>query len=68
MIVNKSHYSTTEAGVLFGLEDKIWAIRRTIDAMDLPVARIGLHRAIPREYLEELRAELIRRGYLKTEH
>jgi hypothetical protein len=42
-----------------------WAVRRAVDALTPPVGRLALWRLIPPERLDEVRAELEARGFLK---
>jgi hypothetical protein len=42
-----------------------WAVRRAVDALTPPVGRLALWRVIPPERLDEVRAVLEARGFLK---
>lgn len=43
-----------------------WQVRRAVDALPTPVARIGTYRVVRRDQLPAVMAELERRGWLKA--
>ena len=63
--VATGHYTVPEAARLIGAA--AWAVRLTADALTPPVPRAGLYRIIPADRIDELKAELRRRGYLPAE-
>jgi hypothetical protein len=56
----------TTAGAAVELGVEIWQVRRALDGIG-GVPRVGQYRAVPRSMLPKLRAELVRKGYLKEE-
>jgi hypothetical protein len=54
--------TTSEIAKAFAVP--VWQVRRAVDALGADVPRAGLYRFVPRELLERVRLELVRRGYL----
>jgi phage portal protein BeeE len=61
MIAERTHFTIPEMAKELGEPD--WLVRRTVDALGLPIARAGrsLYRLIPVELLERVRQEIQRR-------
>ncbi|HYT89198.1 MAG TPA: hypothetical protein VEL76_10855 [Gemmataceae bacterium] len=57
-----THFTTGRLAAELGVA--AWQLRRVIDALGLPVPRAGLYRLFPADRIDELKAELRRRGYL----
>ena len=64
-MLTKSHYTTGELAVLFGVPG--WAVRRAIDALGEDVPRAGLYRLVPQKLLPRLLAKLQDHGHLAKE-
>jgi hypothetical protein len=57
-----SHLTTGEVAASLGVP--VWQVRRAADSLGLDIPRAGQYRLIPREFLEGIRLELQRKGFL----
>ena len=48
------------------LDVPVWKTRRVVDALDIPVQRIGLYRVVTAELVPTIREELERQNWLPT--
>jgi hypothetical protein len=56
---DQSHLTTSEVADLCNAP--VWAVRRAVDALGLPIPRAGLYRLVPRELVERIRLYLAER-------
>lgn len=60
--MSKNPLTVGQVAAFCGVE--VWRVRRAVDALPVPVQRLGQNRVIERSQLPAVTAELQRRGWL----